>query len=138
MLRVCDSYHVNSAVPPQSSPAYAGLSGKNQLTLLWPPPSYGGGAGRVEGDRISGGDCNIRTSRYIGCFGISCRAKIEVVERPPPVPLRPCGPPPPYDGGGLRFLSRQRLDRQQIIGPQGSNRLRPTFLRTALRRGRQS
>jgi hypothetical protein len=24
MLRVCDSYHVNSAVPPQSSPAYGG------------------------------------------------------------------------------------------------------------------
>src|SRR5882672_8886569 len=38
------------------------------------------------------------------------------------------------DGGGLRFLSRQRLDRQQIIEPQGSNRLRPTFPRTALHR----
>src|SRR5258707_11299572 len=68
----------------------------------------------------------------MGCLGISCRGKIEVVERPPPVPLRPCGPPPQYDGGGLRFLSRQRLDRQQIIEPQGSNRLRPTFPRTAL------
>src|SRR6266849_3938631 len=86
-LRSCSS--------PSPPALGGGLSGENQLTLLWPPPSYGGGARRVEGDRISRGDCNIRTSRYIGCFGISCRAKIEVVERPPPVPLCPSGQPPP-------------------------------------------
>src|SRR5258708_35568920 len=86
-LRSCSS--------PSPPALRAGLSGENQLTLLWPPPSYGGGARRVEGDRISRGDCNIRTSPYIGCFGISCRAKIEVVERPPPVPPPPLRPPPP-------------------------------------------
>src|SRR5258708_18854114 len=88
---------LNSCSSPSPPALRAGLSGENQLTLLWPPPSYGGGARRVEGDRISRGDCNIRTSRYIGCFGISCREKIEVVERPPPCPPPPplAAPPPP-------------------------------------------
>src|SRR5258706_903196 len=93
----------------RAPPPYdAGLSGENQLTLLWPPPSYGGGARRVEGDRISRGDSNIRTSRYIGCFGISCRAKIKVVERPPPVrpPPPPPRPPPAHRPPAPRLVAR--------------------------------
>src|SRR5882757_1793093 len=100
--------HEQGPKQPRLSPAAGRVVRGKSAHTMWPPPSYGGGARRVEGDRISRGDCNIRTSRYIGCFGISCRAKIEVVERPPPVPpppppARPPPPPPtraPGGGGG--------------------------------------
>src|SRR6266852_3638170 len=114
----------------RAPPPYdAGLSGENQLTLLWPPPSYGGGARRVEGDRISRGDCNIRTSRYIECFGISCREKIEVVERPPPVPLRPCGPPPPCAPQKALRWGRAKIPESATPRPPANHqatRLEPT------------
>src|SRR5260221_8635061 len=75
MLRVCDSYHVNSAVPPQSSPAYAGLSGENQLTLLWPPPCDAG----LSGESSSIGECQlIRGVLWPGFGGIDVWGLVDV------------------------------------------------------------
>jgi len=84
---------------------------------------------RVEGDRISRGDSNIRTSRYIGYFGISCREKIEVVERPPPVPLRPCGPPPPCAPQKALRWGRAKIPESATPRPPANHRatrLEPT------------
>src|SRR5882757_6149435 len=121
--------HEQGPKQPRLSPARRRVVRGKSAHTLWPPPSYGGGARRVEGDRISRGDSNIRTSRYIECFGISCRAKIEVVERPPPVPLRPCGPPPPCAPQKALRWGRAKIPESATPRPPANHRatrLEPT------------
>src|SRR5258708_39495399 len=65
----------------------------------------------------------------MGCFGISCREKIEVVESPPPAPLGPCGPPPPCAPQKALRWGRAKIPESATPRPPANHRatrLEPT------------